>query len=300
MPHQRGWNEGGVKTREWIADAFARPRQTSNIGIRCVPELLILDCDVHAEGAAGHVELYELYADNGLDAPDPTLLTGGGGVHVWLRVPDDAPPLFCNRKLLPNVDTRTGGLDRTGRMAKVGQVVVPPSLHTSGDEYRWRRDQLPPALADLPEAPGFILEALEWEPSGRTAGRPPRDDAQWEAAPTSDGFDHATGGYWRKAVDALAAMEPGGEGRRGRNTTLFALGATARRLANAEPQRRVPGKAAMMADALAAARAAGLPDDDLARQFENGWRDVGSADVNWPPITERRNVAAAHRRAATQ
>ena len=278
VPHQRGWNEGGVKDRDWISGAFRSGARSSNIGVRCVPELLILDCDVHAEGADGFRELSELYAANDRDAPTPTMVSGSGGVHVWLRVPNDVV-LACNRKLLPNVDTRTGGVDKSGKLAKVGQVAVPPSLHTSGREYTWHDRQLPDGLDTLRMAPRFILEMLKWEP-------PPVEVRASE--PTlfndvgADGFDVMTREYWAKALHSLASMPSGGGGVRSRNTSLFSLGALARSLDNAVPARQTPGKARMMADAIAAARAAGL-EDDLERQFENGW-GAGARDMNSPPV----------------
>lgn len=293
VPHSKTWNDGGVKDRDWIADAFRR-RGKTNIGLRCVPELLILDCDVHAEGADGFAELVELYAANGMPEPAQTALTGSGGVHVWLRVPDDVT-LACNRKLLPNVDTRTGGVDKTGKLAKVGQVVIPPSLHASGHEYQWASD-LPPGLDELTMAPAFVLEPLIWTPPPTREA--PTPAGMFETAASDDGFDPATAAYWRRAVDGLATHQIGGDGRQGRNTALFALGATARALTNAVPTRAVPPKNALMADAIAAAEKSGL-DDDLERQFENGW-EAAASEANWPPSIPVRNQAAAERAAAQE
>lgn len=293
VPHRRRWNVGGVKGRDWIDRAF-RTSTSSNIGLRCVPQLLILDCDAHEAGQHGFTDLCDLYNEHGHDPPVLTMISGGGGGHVWLRVADDVT-LACNRKLLPNVDTRTAGVDKTGKAAKVGQVVVPPSLHVSGDEYQWG-DGLPPPPDGLPMAPAFILEKLIWE------APPPRAalvaGAMFEATAGADGFDPQTGAYWRRAVDGLAAQPPGGGGKRGRNTALFALGATARELFNAAPARQTPGFSSLKLDAIAAAEHAGLTDD-LERQFDNGW-EAAATSTNWPPETAARNQAAAERALARQ
>jgi hypothetical protein len=71
----------------------------------------------------------------------PTLLAHSGrvgGRHYYFRLP--SVELRTRTGLLPNVDV----------LAEGGYVVVPPSLHSNGTEYRWVTDS-PESLADLPE-----------------------------------------------------------------------------------------------------------------------------------------------------
>lgn len=277
VPHTKGWNEGGVKDRFWVESAFKR-RATSNLGVLCVPELLVLDCDNHFEGADGLAELRELYAHHGFMQPRVTYVTGSGGAHIWLRVPvEEGWQLACNRKLLPNVDTRTGGLNKHGLEPKVGQVIVPPSIHECGKRYVWQNWHKPPKLADLPVAPNFILEKLKWSPPRKQAAE---TTGQYKLGDSVGGFDQMSERYWERALDSMRKLPPGGGGARSRNTTLYALGATARALFNTS-ERTVPGQGRMMQDAIAAAEQAGL-EDDLERQFLNGWDAASSEDIQLP------------------
>ena len=171
VPHSTKWNEGGVKTERQLARLF---RKKCNIGVRATPDLLMVDCDVKTDEAgvtrSGIVEFFQMFHERNLVVPLPTLITGGGGAHFWYRVPEGTD-LACNRKLGKLIDTRTGGRDKTGKTVKVGQVVIPPSVHHSGSLYRWGPGT-PPPLAELPEAPDFILEPLLWVEPAATRERP--------------------------------------------------------------------------------------------------------------------------------
>ena len=267
VPHQRGWNVGEPKSREWIE---ARFQGGENLGVLLTSDFLIVDCDVHDDGRDGIAELAQLYAAHGMRPPTATLTTGSGGVHVWLRVPK-GHLLACNRKLLPNVDTRTRGLDRKGEVQKSGQVAVPPSRHANGRLYEWSND-LPPAIADLPIAPDFILNALAWQPPAEVAASLGAGDV---IPIKQDGWDIASHVYWQRACDTFAALPNGGGGLESRNTMMYRMGVTGRRLAD-NPNRTVPQRGAMFADAVTIARSVGLRDD-LERQFSNGWND-GAGD----------------------
>lgn len=77
------------------------------------------------------------------------MLTGDGGRHLYLRHPGFEVP---NR-----VGIRPG-LDLRG---DAGYVVAPPSIHPSGQPYRWRDGQTP---EDLP--PPLLPRRLT-QPAGR-------------------------------------------------------------------------------------------------------------------------------------
>ena len=92
--------------------------QKANIGIVTGKEVVI-DCDSQ-EGF-----------EHAMEVCDPTgwiVETGGGGRHLWYRVPEGV--VVKNRQKINGL-----GLDIRG---EGGLVVVPPSKHYSGNEYRWR------------------------------------------------------------------------------------------------------------------------------------------------------------------
>lgn len=70
--------------------------------------------------------------------------TGGGGLHLWLRVDDDLRVKSGNR-VLPAVDVKADG----------GYVLVPPSTHVSGGFYAVVADVEPPACS--PELVAWLL-----------------------------------------------------------------------------------------------------------------------------------------------
>ncbi|NMC34222.1 MAG: hypothetical protein GYA36_17445, partial [Veillonellaceae bacterium] len=78
-----------------------------------------------------------------------TCLTGGGGTHLYFKMPEIK---FGNSQLGNGVDIR--GMN--------GTVVVPPSIHTSGNTYTWKYApwEVPPA-----EIPDWLMQLLQ---RGRT------------------------------------------------------------------------------------------------------------------------------------
>jgi hypothetical protein len=101
-----------------------------------VSGVVVLDIDPRNDGDASLRELDEL----GEPVP-PTVetLTGGGGRHLWFRHPGGS---ISSRPLRPGVDVKGEG----------GLVVIPPSLHQSGQRYRWKPGRSPHehALAGTP------------------------------------------------------------------------------------------------------------------------------------------------------
>lgn len=71
-----------------------------------------------------------------LPANPRVIRTGGGGLHLWLRVDADLRVKSGNR-VLPALDVKADG----------GYVLVPPSAHVSGGFYSVLRDVEPPACA---------------------------------------------------------------------------------------------------------------------------------------------------------
>lgn len=80
--------------------------------------------------------------------PTPTVETGGGGRHYYLRLPAgfNAPKIPA---LLPGVDLQ----------AEASYVVAPPSIHPSGAPYRWAEGL---GLGDvaLPPLPAIVRDLI--------------------------------------------------------------------------------------------------------------------------------------------
>lgn len=68
-------------------------------------------------------------------------ITGSGGTHLLFAYPDGEDSPYPNTSgILPSVDTRGDG----------GYIVAPPSLHKSGNRYRWVEEDQP--IASLPDS----------------------------------------------------------------------------------------------------------------------------------------------------
>jgi hypothetical protein len=79
-----------------------------------------------------------------LPAHPRVIRTGGGGLHLWLRVDPDLRVKSGNR-VLPAVDVKADG----------GYVLAPPSVHVSGGRYRVIADREPPVCG--PELVAWLL-----------------------------------------------------------------------------------------------------------------------------------------------
>jgi hypothetical protein len=116
--------------------------QLYNVGIATGGGLAVLDVDInHDAGKYGDETLSELERQHG-PLPDTwTCLTGGGGAHYYFCCDD--PALTIVAGFAPGLDYRGAG----------GYVVVPPSVHESGQEYVWEVEHTPTscALAPLPD-----------------------------------------------------------------------------------------------------------------------------------------------------
>ena len=101
-----------------------------------VSGLVVLDLDLrHGSDAA----LGELVRANGPITRTVEARTGGGGRHLYFNHPGEI--LRNQVGLAPGVDLRGDG----------GFVVAPPSIHASGEPYRWERSPEICGLAPLPE-----------------------------------------------------------------------------------------------------------------------------------------------------
>jgi len=104
--------------------------------------LLILDIDPDRGGEA---TIAGLEAEQGELSPTWAVETGGDGLHLWFAHPGWPVPCSVG-KLGPGLDIRGDG----------GYIVAPPSLHRSGERYRWGA-AWHPATVPLSPAPAWLL-----------------------------------------------------------------------------------------------------------------------------------------------
>ncbi len=138
-----------------------------NIGAPCGDVFDVLDDD---PGHGGDAALAALVAKHGPLPETITSRTGGGGYHFF----------FNHIEGVKNNNTgRVGdGLDfkTTG-----GYVVMPPSLHRSGNHYEWTNPN-----AKIMPAPEWLIELLrEQFPDKLTADERRRDPDYWTALTTA-------------------------------------------------------------------------------------------------------------------
>lgn len=124
-----------------------------NIGIVTgrISGLVVLDLDRRHGGFDSLAALERLHG------PLPETVeveTGGGGRHLYFALPP--VPLRNKAGLAAGIDLRGEG----------GMVVAPPSLHPSGNPYRWRPGHEPDALP-LAVLPRWLLQLASDAPPGR-------------------------------------------------------------------------------------------------------------------------------------
>ncbi len=141
-PSDPGWTTADYSR----FDARAHMGGGANVGVRLGAADLVVDVDPRAF-ADGDDPWARMCADVGLDPDDyPTVETGSGGLHVYMRKPAD-------------VSVRDSLSDYRGVEFKTlgRQVVAAGSVHPdTGRAYEW--DALSPGLSDAPEAPRLLVD----------------------------------------------------------------------------------------------------------------------------------------------
>lgn len=212
--------------------AWWRRWPDASIGWRIPEGLVVLDIDARHRG---HESLADLEREHGRLPKTLTAVTGGGGLHIVLRMPAgiEARQLAGIRD---GIDTRTSK----------GYIITAPSLHASGLRYAWH-DRV--RVAD---APGWLAELV------RVPAPVPTPYAPAVTAPGDTGRRER---YARAALEGEArAVAATAEG--GRNHRLFAAWARCTRDAAVAPF--VP-RNLVVCELTRAARAAGLPDVEILR-----------------------------------
>lgn len=132
-----------------------------------------------------------------------TSMTQSGGVHLWLRWPDDGGDPIRNSGSLPkHVDVRGEG----------GYVIVPPSVMKSGARHRWLKGKSP-AEVDVADAPADIA-LLRTKPVAEKPPSPHESDRPRPPRPASDAQYEAQRKYALSALDAICRdiRQPGESG----------------------------------------------------------------------------------------
>ncbi len=143
--HRATTDEATIK--EWWAKA-----PLCGVGIATGPGsgIWVLDVDARHDGLESLADLQQTHGDL---PPTPTVITGGGGLHLYFALPEGVE--IKNRVgIAPGIDVRGTG----------GYVVGPGSMHASGRTYEWElsSDDLegpavaPKWLLDLVAAPSRV------------------------------------------------------------------------------------------------------------------------------------------------
>ena len=126
--------------RRWFSK---HPNANFGIATGAKSGLLVLDIDADRGGLDS---IKEFERENGRLPEGPVLMTGGGGVHLYLR---HAQAIKNRVNVLPGIDVRGEG----------GYVLGPNSLHKSGKTYLWTHTHMPEKV-QLPEPPDSLLKLL--------------------------------------------------------------------------------------------------------------------------------------------
>ena len=124
--------------------------------------LLVLDIDPR-EG--GDTHLAGLQEEHGQLPRTLTSQTGGGGVHYFFCYEDGVRN--SSGKIAPGIDVKSEG----------GYVLVPPSIHWSGNCYRWTEEWRQGHL-EVVHAPDWLLSRARQEPSFYQPSKPASDNAE--------------------------------------------------------------------------------------------------------------------------
>jgi len=130
---------------EWIEWASRWPGAGLALVLGPVSGIFVIDGD----GQEAHRALLQRL---GKEPLAPKVLSGSGKpyrYHLYFRCPD-----------LSTKAKQTPWHPQLEFRGKGGIVVIPPSLHKSGNRYTWAKGQSPDDL-DLPDVPPLVLEALK-------------------------------------------------------------------------------------------------------------------------------------------
>ena len=123
-PLIKKWQINASNNKEQIKEWW-KQLPTANIGLACgKSRVVVVDLDERRDGVDNWKELCQKDSIN-----DDTLtsITGGGGLHLFFKAPLNIEIRSGNDKLGDGIDIK----------AKGGYVLLPPSIHPSGNKYQW-------------------------------------------------------------------------------------------------------------------------------------------------------------------
>ena len=158
-------------------------KQNRNVGVRLRDSDLVVDIDPRNGGNEGFANLC---ADKGLNPSAwPRVETGSGGSHFYLTLPEGVRVVdtLAHEDDKPGLPPRYRGVEFKSRGR---QVVAAGSVHPNGNPYFW--DSIDhPSLADAPEAPAVLVDAIRRPEVSETVGG--GQATQEQIARALDGLD---------------------------------------------------------------------------------------------------------------
>jgi hypothetical protein len=180
------------RMRRWWRD---NPNLNIGLATGTVSGVWVLDVD----GIEGEAALRRLEAEHGVLPPTVEAITGGGGRHLYFRMPTGRPVRNSASKVGDHIDVRGDG----------GYVVAPPSMHPCGRRYAWSVD----CASAFADAPVWLLDkAAEPACVHATVRTPPEDwRALVEAGATegsrNDAITRLAGHLLRRLVEPYVVHE---------------------------------------------------------------------------------------------
>lgn len=158
--------------------------------------LLVIDIDPRN---GGEESLDSLFSKHGRFPDTAEQTTGGGGRHFIFQHPG-----------VPTPKTLALGIDLKG---EGGYIVVPPSIHPSGNPYRWDGIEGHKALLHPAEVPSWLLENIETTRNGGARQEPAAENAEkWAPGERNNRLASLAGtmrrrGMAREAIEAALLAE---------------------------------------------------------------------------------------------
>jgi putative DNA primase/helicase len=229
--YQRSKRADEAKLQKWWVEHWP----DANIGIctGAISGFFVLDVDV----TDSHNTLL-------LDKSLTLTVETGRGYHMYFQLPDF--PVGNRAGLLTNVDIRGDG----------GYVVAPPSIHPSGEVYRWVDPD-----AEIAPAPEWLLDMLRPDPTPARATAVPLEYANRVGGGL---LEHYVAAALRNEIDFVASASDGT-----RNDTLYIASQNLGQLvgSGALVQGEVEGAL------LGAATSIGLPANEATKTIASGITD---------------------------
>jgi len=146
-PLRADWTQSPKNTKQTLELA----KKSYNVGYRIGDEDLIIDIDHRnfKDGEDSLADLCEFLGVDDLAETCPTVVTGSGGFHYYLRKPKGI-------KIRETIDRFPGIEFKT----KGRQVVTAGSKHPNGNMYEW--DDFSPELGKQPNAHANLIALLEY------------------------------------------------------------------------------------------------------------------------------------------